>query len=102
MSIQTEFTGGPVYNVNLSSMVVWTALGQGLPGKRGPTPYEEWLERGNTGSYEDFLLAIGGNSAASISADEDNRLIRGSDGGLKVEDDFGVDLLAHYILTARG
>lgn len=34
-------------------------LSIGLKGDPGQTPYEEWLAKGYTGTYEDFLSSIG-------------------------------------------
>lgn len=85
MSIQTEFKGMPVYNVNLQSIVVETQMSATIPGRPGPSPYEEWLARGNEGSYEQFLAAIGEyGTGGTISTDADNTLQRGNDGGLYV------------------
>lgn len=45
------------------------------------------------------LLAQAGDNASFISADADNRLKRGGDGGLHVKDDFSPDPLVHYLLS---
>ena len=42
------------------------------------------------------ILAQVEDGAAFVSADEDNRLKRGTDGGLYVRDNFNPDPLAHY------
>ena len=41
----------------------------------------------------------GGGNAPAISADPDNRIKQGTDGGLHVLDDFSPDPLAYYILA---
>ena len=41
----------------------------------------------------------GGGNAPAISADTNNRIREGSDGGLHVLDDFSPDPLAYYILA---
>lgn len=83
-----------------TELTIETVMSSGLRGQRGLSPYQEWLERGNEGSYEDFLSYIAG-APASISEDPDNRLKRGSDGGLHVSDTLSPDPLMYYLL-ARG
>ena len=41
----------------------------------------------------------GGGAVPAISADPDNRIKQGTDGGLHVLDDFSPDPLAYYILA---
>lgn len=85
------------------TMVLVTEVGIGLKGDPGLTPYEEWLAKGNEGTYQDFLGSLGngglGNLSQAISADANNRLKIGEDEKLFVQDDFTPDPLAYYILA---
>lgn len=49
----------------LQGIVVETEFGTGIRGQRGASPYEEWLQQGNTGTYDDFLSAIASLSSAA-------------------------------------
>ncbi len=75
----------------------------GEDGKPGPSPYEEWLLMGYTGTYDDFLRSITngglGDLADALSIDPDNRLALGSDHKLYVPDDLSTDPLVAYILA---
>lgn len=103
MTIETTFTGAPGFVLEMQGLVVETEMAAAIPGKPGPGPYEEWLSRGHTGSYEDYLAVVhGGGSGAFISDSAPNQMKRGEDGGLLVPDEYESDLLALYILNARG
>jgi hypothetical protein len=75
----------------------------GEDGKPGLTPYEEWLSRGNEGTYADFLRSITngglGDLLDAVSQDPDNRLRLGEDHKLYVPDDLSTDPLVAYILA---
>lgn len=49
-----------------STLIVETTLSTGIRGKPGLDPYEEWLAKGNTGSYNDFLISISNLSTGAL------------------------------------
>lgn len=109
--VVTEVTGSELLVTELDDeeilLVTEIALNgeDGKDGLPGPSPYEEWLLRGNEGTYDDFLRSITngglGDLADAISTDPNNRLKQGNDNKLFVEDEWTPDPLAFYLL-ARG
>jgi hypothetical protein len=49
------------------SEIVPVATSNGTPVLRGPSPHEDWLAHGNTGTYEDFLATLEGATPTLVS-----------------------------------
>lgn len=71
MSMTTELTVLTSFGMASPTLVVETEMSTGLRGAPGISPYEEWLEQGNTGSYTDFLTSIANLSTGALWAQAD-------------------------------